>query len=141
MHKVKSKFGRAFSSHRSEFYEHENSKTIALISDLKLSLGDDVMEELAELDLRQARMLERGTGKLRKCKICGDVYVNDRSNEIKFGSWLNRNGFECPFCRRGKREELRKVHNQKFERKREILQKCWDLYMNRLNEGVKITKI
>lgn len=127
-------------SHRKDFYNEWNAKKLAILSDLKLSLGDDCMDELYELDPRQARMLERGTGKLRKCIICGDVYVNDTSNEIKFGTWLNRNGFKCFFCRNGTKKEL-KGTNEKFERKREIMQKVWDLYINRLNSGVKITKL
>lgn len=128
-------------SHRADFQAEQNSKFLLAVSDLKLALGDDVMDELAELDLRQARMLERGTGKLRKCSICGDVYVNNNKSEIKFKHIFNKGGFKCIFCFNGEREKLKAVHNPKFERKREILQKVFELYLSRLNQGVTITKL
>lgn len=124
-------------SHRQDFQNQWNARTISLISDLRLSLGDDAMDELEEIDHRQARMLERGTGKLRKCQKCGEVFVNPRAKEMKFGKWLNRHGFTCYFCRSG--EPVSRT--QKWKRKCEIMRKVWDLYVSRINIGVKVTKI
>lgn len=106
------------------------------ISDLKLIIDDDEMEELEKIDYRQARMLERGTGKLRKCKECGDVYVNSRQDEIKWGVWLNQNGFKCYFCRKN----IDKPNDKKTKRKRVIMKKVYDLWLEKINEGVTITK-
>lgn len=126
-------------SHRQDFYNEWNARFIFSLTDLKLALGDDVMDELEEINHIQAIMLQRGTGKLRKCKTCGDVYVNNISNEIRFGSWLNKNGYVCYFCRTGTKDN--KKRTKKVKRKREIMQKVWELYLKRLNQGVKITKI
>ena len=124
-------------SHRQDFHNEWNARLIFSLTDLKLALGDDVMDELEEIDHIQAIMLQRGTGKLRKCKTCGDVYVNNISNEIRFGSWLNKNGYVCYFCR----TKTEKPMDEKSVKKREIMQKVWELYLKRLNQGVKIIKI
>jgi hypothetical protein len=135
MHRVKgaSRRGNVSGSFRRDFYEHQNSLTVAKRCDLKISVAD--MDDLMEIDPRQARMLERGTGRLRKCKVCGEVYVNDGKDERMFGVWLNRNGFVCFLCRKGIKLDYKK--DTKFKRKRDIMQKVWDLYIQRLNQGVK----
>ena len=123
-------------THRRDFYNKSNAEMIGRICDLKISIED--MEELEKIDHRQARMLERGTGKLRKCKNCGEVFVNDGKNERMFGTWINRNGFTCFFCRKGFRVNYKK--DSVAKKKREIMQRVWELYIQRVNLGVKTTK-
>lgn len=141
---AKSKAGKASShtihgSHSADFRAEQASKMLFSISDLKLALGDNVMDELEEIDHRQARMLERGTGKLRKCSICGDIYVNSFKSEMRYRQIFNRGGYKCYFCFSGTKDNRRLTKRGK--RKREILQKVYELYLERLNFGVKITKI
>lgn len=141
---AKTKAGKASShtihgSHSADFRAEQASKMLFSISDLKLALGDNVMDELEEIDHNQARMLERGTGKLRKCSVCGDVYVNNFKSEMKFKYLFNKGGYKCFFCFSGTRDRRRET--KKFKRKREILRKVYELYLERLNTGVTITKI
>lgn len=122
-----------YGSHKEDERRKANAKRIAEISDFFLSIGDAEMDELEQINHIQARMLERGTGKLRKCVVCGDVHVSNRGDEIKFGTLMNKNGFKCFFCRSGEKRPM----DNKTKRKREIMQKVWDLYIKRKNIGVK----
>lgn len=124
-------------SYKRDFYDKGRKESIMNRYDFRLILDDDEMEELEKTDHRQAVMLQRGTGKLRMCSICGDVYVNSEKNERMWGVWLNRNGFKCFFCRNGKI----RPDDDKTKIKRKIMKKVWDLWLKRINVGVKINNL
>jgi len=123
-------------SHKRDLENEYNAKAIFSLTDKKLSIGDEEMDMLESTSHNLARMLERGTGRLRKCKKCGDVHVNQQANERRFGTWINKNGFLCYFCRSGEKRPMTKV----AKKKREVMQKVWDLYIKRINIGVTTIK-
>lgn len=140
MYHTKSKSRSYLGSFKEEERRKWNSRFVLSVADLKLSLGDDAVDELEKISHIEARMLERGTGKLRKCRECNDVYVNPNKTEAKYVGLINRRGYICRYCNTGKREVMRNVHNERFEKRREIMQKVWDLYQSRLHEGVIVRK-
>lgn len=125
----------ASGSFKRDFYKKATREELINRCDFHLILDDDEMEELEKIDHRQAVMLQRGTGKLRMCSVCGDVYVNTRVNELKWGVWFNRHGFKCFFCR----NSIKKPNNKKNIARNRIMKKVWDLWIKRLHVGVKVT--
>lgn len=130
---IKSNSRSVAGSFKREFYIKSKNKEIFENCDLYLAIGDEAMNELKEISHREARMLERGTGKLRKCCVCGDIRVNEQARERQFGTWLNKYGFKCFFCR----FEKKKPRTKKFKRKQEIMKNVWELYLEKKFIGVK----
>lgn len=124
-------------SHIGDFHRQFNTNIVRGICDLGLDYDDDLIQQLEKYNHRYAKMLTRGTGKLRKCKECGEVYVNASLNEGKFGTWYNKHGFVCMTCRANDKEGLKKRPKEYSE----LMKKIWDLYISRINRGVIITKV
>ncbi|MDY0218827.1 MAG: hypothetical protein RBR14_05720 [Candidatus Cloacimonas acidaminovorans] len=133
---IRAKSRSSAGSFKREFYVESRNREMIDRADMGLIIGDDIMNELEKVAHNQARMLERGTGKLRKCCVCGDVYVNPKKTEIKFGGWLNKNGFRCVYCRC---KDIKKPRTKVFRRRREIMKEVWELFLKRKFAGVKIT--
>lgn len=132
-----SKSRSVYGSFKEEERRKWNAQKLMEISDLKIAIGDDEMDELEAIDHRQARMLERGTGKLKKCIQCSHVHVV-AMKEIKKWGWKYKRdgGYTCYFCATGTFKSSPKALRRKM-----IMDRVWNLYMERLHIGVKVTKI
>lgn len=131
---IKSKRSRSIlGSFKEEERRKWNSKMISDMSDFKIAIGDDEMDELEEIDHRQARMLERGTGKLKKCIVCSHVHVVPMKTLKKWGWKYQRDGgYTCYFCATGTFKSSPKALRRKM-----IMDKVWNLYIERTHIGVK----
>lgn len=127
----------AYGSFKEEERQKWNARKVMEISDLKLALGDDEMDELEAIDHRQARMLERGTGKLKKCMVCSHVHVvAQRTLAKSYGRIKRDGGWTCYFCSTGTFKSSPTALKRKI-----IMDKVWKLYMERIHIGVKVTKL
>lgn len=113
------------------------AEALKRICDKRLAIGDDEMDELEKIDHRAARMLERGTGKLKRCIKCKTVDVVPMKTHLKWGGLdRKRGGYVCYYCHIGDNKST-----PKSLRKKIVMEKVWKLYMSRVNEGVTIRKI
>lgn len=113
------------------------AEALKRICDKRLAIGDDEIDELEKIDHNAARMLERGTGKLKRCMKCKMVEVVPIKKHLKWGGLdRKRGGYVCYYCHIGSNKST-----PKSLRKRVVMEKVWRLYMSRVNEGVTIHKI
>jgi hypothetical protein len=121
-------------------------------ADLMPNTGELPEETRSELFMR-IRMLERNTGKLRRCHMCGRVVIIARRFFAKMRRDRKRN-YYCTYCMIDNNLESGKFKNMKQEKpdwydaskkRSDELQKYykpfWEDYIKQINQGVKIYKL
>ena len=97
-------------------------------------IDEDIKKELG----KHYRMLETGTGRIRKCLKCGRIVIS--SKKYKREKPYFRNHYYCVFCRKLKHLHQEKEFREKSDRLQPAYQKIWDDFQKQLNRGIKISK-
>jgi hypothetical protein len=128
-------------SHRSQMFDDFGTMKLNEYIDTIPEIPDELKDTLS----RNYRMLERGTGKLRKCTTCGRIAIV--SKKLRIGQRLKRD-YYCVFCNIDKwgGDRLRPGFDYKKEKKESdklqpAYQKMWEEYLKQINRGVTITKL
>ena len=118
-------------SHNAQSRIENRSKKIMERCDLGIDASSDEFIRLKEISPMNARKLERGTGRLRKCYECGIVFV--MTSKYKASRVM------CSKCRGFVPKYFHKDNRQKEIY--DLLEKIYNDYFHYIHKGVTITKL